>query len=157
MNHQVIAIDQSTSATKAMLFSAECKLLNRVNIEHHQYYPQQGWVEHDPVEIYNNTVEAIRKLIEQTQTDGCEFSLAITNQRETVVVEPSYRRACLQCRGRQCQRGAALCNALKEAGHEATVRAKSGLMIDPFFSATGVKWILDNVDGAAAAAAEVTC
>lgn len=154
MNHQVIAIDQSTSATKAMLFSAQCKLLNRVNIEHHQYYPRQGWVEHDPVEIYNNTIAAIRKLIGEKPDSGCEYSLAITNQRETVVVwnrhsgKPVYNAVVWQC-----QRGADLCKTLKDAGHEATVRAKSGLMIDPFFSATGVKWILDNVDGAAAAAA----
>lgn len=137
-----------------MLFSAQCKLLNRVNIEHHQYYPRQGWVEHDPVEIYNNTVAAIRKLIGEKPDSGCEYSLAITNQRETVVVwnrhsgKPIYNAVVWQC-----QRGADLCKTLKDAGHEATVRAKSGLMIDPFFSATGVKWILDNVDGAAAAAA----
>ncbi|MDE6393764.1 MAG: glycerol kinase, partial [Duncaniella sp.] len=64
MNHKIIAVDQSTSATKAMLFSGECKLLDRLNIEHHQYYPRHGWVEHDPTEIYNNTVKAITMLME---------------------------------------------------------------------------------------------
>lgn len=153
MDSKIIAIDQSTSATKAMLFSAECRLLKRVNIEHRQYYPRQGWVEHDPVEIYNNTVKAIATLLDGATESDTDYSLAITNQRETVVVwnrltgEPVYNAVVWQC-----QRGAELCRALKEAGHEETVRAKSGLMIDPFFSATGVKWILDNVDGASEAA-----
>lgn len=153
MNSKIIAIDQSTSATKAMLFSGECRLLRRVNVEHRQYYPAPGWVEHDPVEIYANTVKAIKTLLDGSPEEDVDYSLAITNQRETVVVwnrltgEPVYNAVVWQC-----QRGADLCRALKQAGHEAAVRAKSGLMIDPFFSATGVKWILDNVDGAADAA-----
>lgn len=156
MCHKIIAVDQSTSATKAMLFSGDCKLLDRLNIEHHQYYPCHGWVEHDPFEIYNNTVKAITLLMESVSKDeDCEYSLAITNQRETVVVwnrltgEPVYNAVVWQC-----QRGADLCRELKLAGHEPTVRAKSGLMIDPYFSATGVRWILDNVDGAADLAAK---
>lgn len=154
MNSKIIAIDQSTSATKAMLFSEECRLLKRVNIEHRQYYPRHGWVEHDPAEIYNNTVKAIATLLDGAPASDTGYSVAITNQRETVVVwnrltgEPVYNAVVWQC-----QRGAELCRELKEAGHEDTVRAKSGLMIDPFFSATGVKWILDNVDGASEAAA----
>lgn len=153
MNSKIIAIDQSTSATKAMLFSGECRLLRRVNVEHRQYYPAPGWVEHDPFEIYANTVKAIKTLLDGRPEEDVDYSLAITNQRETVVVwnrltgEPVYNAVVWQC-----QRGADLCRALKQAGHEAAVRAKSGLMIDPFFSATGVKWILDNVDGAADAA-----
>lgn len=154
MNNKIIAIDQSTSATKAMLFSGECRLLKRVNIEHRQYYPAPGWVEHNPVEIYANTVKAISTLLDGAPEAGTDYSLAITNQRETVVVwnrltgEPVYNAVVWQC-----QRGAELCNLLKQTGHEQVVRAKSGLMIDPFFSATGVKWVLDNVDGAAGAAA----
>lgn len=157
MNHKIIAIDQSTSATKAMLFSQDGKLLHRVNIEHHQYYPREGWVEHDAAEIYANTIEAIRRLMasEEVNSDECGYSLAITNQRETVVVwdrvtgDPIHNAVVWQC-----QRGAELCTKLKEMGHEETVRAKSGLMIDPYFSATGVKWILDNVDGASELAAK---
>ena len=153
MTNKVIAIDQSTSATKAMLFE-DYRLSNRVNIEHHQYYPRTGWVEHDPVEIYDNVVKAINVLLTGMDFSGAKWSLAITNQRETVVVwnrltgEPVHNAVVWQC-----QRGADLCRKLKEAGHEPTVRAKSGLMIDPYFSATGVKWILDNVEGAAEMAA----
>lgn len=150
MKNRVIAIDQSTSATKAMLFD-DCVLTKRVNIEHRQHYPRQGWVEHDPVEIYENTIQAIGILLEGIDLNSPEdsFSLAITNQRETVVVWnrvtglPVYNAVVWQC-----QRGAELCDKLREAGHEPTVKAKSGLKIDPYFSASGVKWILDNVEGA---------
>ena len=132
-----------------MLFE-NYRLSNRVNIEHHQYYPQTGWVEHDPAEIYDNVVKAIKVLLTGVELEGAKWSLAITNQRETVVVwnrltgEPVHNAVVWQC-----QRGADLCRKLKEEGYEPTVRAKSGLMIDPYFSATGVKWILDNVEGAA--------
>ena len=87
MISRIITIDQSTSATKAMLFSEDCELLHRVNIEHQQFYPQIGWVEHDAEEIYKNTIEAIHCLLEQEEVNGKDisYSLAITNQRETVV------------------------------------------------------------------------
>lgn len=150
MKNRVIAIDQSTSATKAMLF-ADCKLTKRVNLEHRQHYPRQGWVEHDPTEIFENTVKAIEILLEglDLNTPDITYSLAITNQRETVVVWsrrtglPVYNAVVWQC-----QRGTPLCEKLIADGYEATVRAKSGLKIDPYFSASGVKWILDNVEGA---------
>lgn len=131
-----------------MLFD-DYKLINRANVEHQQYYPRPGWVEHDPEEIYANTIKAIKTLMADVKTEGADWSLAITNQRETVVVwnrltgKPVYNAVVWQC-----QRGAQLCEELRQAGHEETVRAKSGLMIDPYFSATGVKWILDNVEGA---------
>ena len=88
MISKIITIDQSTSATKAMLFSESCELLHRVNIEHQQFYPQLGWVEHDAEEIYKNTIEAIHCLLEKEEVNGKDisYSLAITNQRETVVV-----------------------------------------------------------------------
>lgn len=154
MKNFIIAIDQSTSATKAMLFE-EGKLLRRVNIEHEQYYPRQGWVEHDPVEIYENTISAIKALLENCNLSSpvATYSLAITNQRETVVVWNS-KTGLPVCNAVvwQCQRGAEICESLRAAGHEPTIKAKSGLMIDPYFSASGVKWILDNVDGAQASA-----
>ena len=81
---KIIAVDQSTSSTKAMLFNSKCQMVDRCNVDHKQYYPQAGWVEHDAQEIYSNTVEAIKRLVERDPTG--HFSLAITNQRETVVV-----------------------------------------------------------------------
>ena len=82
MISRIITIDQSTSATKAMLFSEDCELLHRVNIEHQQFYPQIGWVEHDAEEIYKNTIEAIHCLLEQEEVNGKDisYSIAITKR-----------------------------------------------------------------------------
>ena len=154
MKNYILAIDQSTSATKAILFDEGCKLVGRVNVEHKQYYPAAGWVEHDAEEIYRNTVEAIRRLMAEGHLqEGDRCSLAITNQRETVVVwNAETGKPVSNAVVWQCQRGAEICRALKEAGHEKTFLAKSGLLIDPYFSASGVKWILDHVEGAREAA-----
>ena len=147
MISKIITIDQSTSATKAMLFSESCELLHRVNIEHQQFYPQLGWVEHDAEEIYKNTIEAIHCLLEKEEVNGKDisYSLAITNQRETVVVwnkrtgKPVYHAVVWQC-----QRGAAICKELKDKGYSELVQRKTGLLIDPYFSASGAKWIGDS-------------
>lgn len=154
MSRYILAVDQSTSATKAILFDEACRLINRVNIEHKQYYPQAGWVEHDAEEIYTNMIEAIGRLLRETEVEAAaEFSLAITNQRETVVVwEAATGKPIGKAVVWQCQRGAEICRALKEAGHEKTFLAKSGLLIDPYFSASGVKWLLDHTPGAREAA-----
>lgn len=149
MKNYIIAIDQSTSATKAILFDEGCRLMGRVNVEHKQYYPKAGWVEHDAEEIYRNTIEAIRSLMAKgLAEEGASYSLAITNQRETVVVwDAETGKPVSNAVVWQCQRGAEICRQLKEAGHEKTFLKKSGLLIDPYFSASGVKWILDNVEG----------
>ena len=144
----IIAIDQSTSATKAMLWNEECHLVYRANVPHQQYYPQAGWVEHDAEEIYDNVVKAISQLPLQT-ADRESLSLAITNQRETVVVwnrltgKPIHHAVVWQC-----MRGAEFCNELKSKGYGDMVQEKSGLLIDPYFAASGAKWLLDNVPGA---------
>lgn len=149
MKTYIIAIDQSTSATKAMLFSEKCEMLRRVNVVHKQYYPKAGWVEHDPEEIYQNVLKAIEGLLKEEKTLDASYSLAITNQRETVVVwdkttgKPVYNAVVWQC-----MRGADICNQLKEDGYGPMVQEKSGLLIDPYFAASGAKWILDNVEGA---------
>lgn len=158
MNY-IIAIDQSTSSTKAMLFDEQCKMLARCNVDHKQYYPQTGWVEHDAEEIYGNMVEAIRRLLSSTEsaagTSPCQkrpedtYSLAITNQRETVVVwSKSTGKPISNAVVWQDTRGAELCRQLRAAGKTEMVLGKSGLLIDPNFSASGVKWLLDNVANA---------
>lgn len=152
MNY-IISIDQSTSATKAVVFDEKCHLVCRKNVPHRQYYPKPGWVEHDAEEIYRNTVEAIREVVEATRGEGASYSLAITNQRETVVVwnrrtgKPVYNAVVWQC-----QRGEEICNSLKERGYTDFIRERSGLIIDPYFAASGAKWILDNVEDARTAA-----
>ena len=145
-----LVIDQSTSATKAMLFDEKESLVARTSIDHKQYYPQPGWVEHDPAEILENTYKSAEQVIKTNNIDRNDItSMAITNQRETVVVwdrrtgRPVYNAVVWQC-----NRGTAICEYLIARGHEPAVTAKTGLIINPYFSASGVKWILDNVPGA---------
>ena len=150
MNY-IIAIDQSTSSTKALLFDEQCKVLARTNVDHKQYYPQMGWVEHDAEEIYQNMIEAIRQLMEdgRCQKENVTFSLAITNQRETAVVwNKTTGKPIANAVVWQDTRGAELCRQLRAEGKAEMVMAKSGLLIDPNFSASGIKWLLDNTDGA---------
>lgn len=149
-----LAIDQSTSATKAMLFDEKATLKARVSVDHKQYYPKPGWVEHDPEEILRNTYQSIEQVLQKAAVALADIaSVAITNQRETVVVwdkrtgKPVYNAVVWQC-----NRGTQICEDLIALGHEPTVTGKTGLIINPYFSASGVKWILDNVEGARDAA-----
>ena len=149
MKNYIIAIDQSTSATKAMLFNEQCEMLRRVNKAHQQYYPKAGWVEHDAEEIYNNTLWVVKELLKDENLKENNYSLAITNQRETVVVwDKTTGKPVCNAVVWQCMRGAEICNQLKEAGYGKMVQEKSGLLIDPYFSASGAKWILDHIEGA---------
>ena len=150
MAERIIAIDQSTSSTKALLFDEQCRIVARTNVDHKQYYPQTGWVEHDAEEIYANMIEAIRQLV-KGQAAGANdlYSLAITNQRETAVVwNKATGRPIANAVVWQDTRGAELCRMLRSQGHAKRVFDKSGLLIDPNFSASGVKWLLDNIKGA---------
>jgi glycerol kinase len=151
MAQRIIAIDQSTSSTKALLFDEQCRLLARTNVDHKQYYPQTGWVEHDAEEIYQNMIEAIRQLLEVSgeRLEVGEYSLCLTNQRETAVVwNKATGKPIANAVVWQDTRGAELCRQLRAAGKAEMVMQKSGLLIDPNFSASGVKWLLDNVEGA---------
>lgn len=146
----IIAIDQSTSSTKALLFDEQCHVVARTNVDHKQYYPQTGWVEHDAEEIYQNMIVAIRQFPlfqERVEEEVC--SLCITNQRETVVVwDKTTGKPIAHAVVWQDTRGAELCRQLRAEGKSDLVMAKSGLLIDPNFSASGVKWLLDNIPGA---------
>ncbi len=142
----ILAIDQSTSGTKAVLFNDKAELVHRETIEHKQYYPKPGWVEHDPEEIYHNTLKVIQSVIEKSGTDSDSIKcLSISNQRETVLAwdkktgKPVYNAVVWQC-----MRGEEKCRKLKEAGHEELIRKKTGLIIDPYFSASGISWILNS-------------
>ena len=158
MTNYIISIDQSTSSTKALLFDEQCRLLARSSADHRQYYPQTGWVEHDAEEIYNNMIVAIRQLMAQPlpspsgEGQGAgpvTYSLAITNQRETVVVwNRKTGRPIANAVVWQDTRGAELCRELRSLGYSHLVMERSGLLIDPNFSASAVKWLLDNTPGA---------
>ena len=163
MNY-IIAIDQSTSSTKALLFDEQCHVLARTNVDHKQYYPKTGWVEHDAEDIYQNMIEAIRTLSNFPCLGGEQdsspkqgmlggVSLCITNQRETAVVWNKLTgKPIANAVVWQDTRGVELCRQLKTDGKAEMVMQKSGLLIDPNFSASGVKWLLDNVEGAREAA-----
>ena len=156
----IISIDQSTSSTKALLFDEEGNLLARSHVDHQQYYPQEGWVEHDAEEIYDNMVKAIgdlplngeplRTTIHQSEEGIGSFSLSITNQRETVVVwNKETGKPIANAVVWQDTRGAELCRLLRQDEQIARmVMEKSGLLIDPNFSASGVRWLLDNIANA---------
>ena len=155
MVQRIIAIDQSTSSTKALLFDEQCKVVARTNVDHKQYYPQTGWVEHDAEEIYQNMIEAIRMLMSDVrcQKEDVTFSIALTNQRETAVVwNKATGKPIANAVVWQDTRGAELCRQLRADGKAEMVMTKSGLLIDPNFSASGVKWLLDNIEGARDAA-----
>ena len=149
MNY-VISVDQSTQSTKAFLFTEAGEPVASAARSHEQIYPREGWVEHDPELLYANTVAVIREVA--GHADG-PCSLALTNQRETVVVwnRQTGRPVCNAVVW-QCMRGRDICEALKAAGHGPLVKERTGLLIDPYFSASGVRWILDNVEGAREAA-----
>lgn len=150
MSQRIIAIDQSTSSTKALLFDDQCRLLARTNVDHQQYYPQTGWVEHDAEEIYRNMVEAIHQLVgDEAKTGQHTYSIAITNQRETAVVwNKTTGHPIANAVVWQDTRGIDCCNDLRQRGMTEMVMQRSGLLIDPNFSASGVKWLLDHIDGA---------
>lgn len=146
----IIAIDQSTSGTKAMVVDKYGKVIARSNKEHQQYYPNPGWVEQDPLEIYNNVKIAIKDVINKLSFPTSYIkAISITNQRETVIVwdketgKPIYNAIVWQCR-----RTSDMCMRLKNQGVEKLIKSKTGLLLNPYFSATKVKWILDNVEGA---------
>ncbi len=146
----VIAVDQSTQSTKAFLFREDGTLVASSSLLHDQIYPREGWVEHDPEILYRHTVAVIREVA--AKADG-PVSIALTNQRETVVVwnKETGKPVCNAVVW-QCMRGKDICDKLKADGKSALVKERTGLLIDPYFSASGVKWILDHVPGAREAA-----
>jgi glycerol kinase len=142
----LLAIDQSTSATKAVLFDAEGRVLDRASREHRQIYPQPGWVEHDAEEIWQNVLAVIRDVAARNHGPLAALAgLSLTNQRETVLVfERATGRPLHNAIVWQCRRGDPLCQQLREEGCEPQVRSKTGLKIDSYFSASKLKWLIAN-------------
>ena len=142
----IVAIDQSTSATKALLFDTHGYLLDRTSLEHKQHYPKPGWVEHDAEEIYQNTLQSLRTLLNKHhELKNDLLCLSITNQRETIVVfergtgKPLYKAIVWQCR-----RGEPICERLIQAGHSEQVQALTGLKIDTYFPASKITWLCET-------------
>ncbi|MET1025204.1 MAG: glycerol kinase GlpK [Pseudoxanthomonas sp.] len=150
----VLAIDQGTTSSRAILFDHDGRIAGMAQREFEQIFPQPGWVEHNPREIMTSVYTTITELLNNANVDINDIaSIGITNQRETAVVwdkqtgQPVYNAIVWQSRQTKD-----ICEELKKAGHEDMVRAKTGLLIDAYFSGTKVKWILDRVEGARARA-----
>lgn len=149
-NKYIMALDQGTTSARCILYDRQGRQVSVAQKEFRQIYPQAGWVEHDPMEIWSTQIGVAQEAL--LKIDGTYENIdaiGITNQRETTVVwdrhtgEPVYNAIVWQCR-----RTAEYCDGLKEKGLEASFRSKTGLLIDPYFSGTKLRWILEHVDGA---------
>jgi len=146
----ILALDQGTTSSRAIVFGADLGIRGLAQREFAQHYPASGWVEHDPEDIWRTTVETARQAISGAGfTAGDIAAVGITNQRETCIIwdrrtsQPIHRAIVWQDR-----RTADSCRRLKEEGQEPAVTAKTGLLLDPYFSATKIAWLLDHVEGA---------
>ncbi len=146
----VVALDQGTTSSRAILFNEKGGIELVRQKEFTQYFPKSGWVEHDPEEIWTTQFEVFRSLINDAGVDLKDIEgIGITNQRETTVVwEASSGNPIYPAIVWQDKRTSDYCESLKEAGHEVSIRKKTGLVIDSYFSGTKVHWILENVKGA---------
>lgn len=150
MDSYILAIDQGTTSSRAILFDKNAGIVASAGQEFQQYYPKSGWVEHDPEEIWLSVLLTLRKVLDTAAIDAKQIaSVGITNQRETLVVwdrktgKPIHNAIVWQDR-----RTASVCADLKASGQEDAVHEKTGLTLDPYFSATKLAWILDNVPDA---------
>ncbi len=146
----ILALDQGTTSTRAILFNKKGEIVHSSQKEFTQFFPQPGWVEHDANEIWGSVLSVIASVLSEAEVQPEAIaSIGITNQRETAVVwdkhtgKPIYHAIVWQSR-----QTATICDQLKEEGHDDLFRSKTGLLIDPYFSGTKVKWILDHVEGA---------
>lgn len=146
----ILSLDQGTTSSRAILFNEGGEMMSSAQKEFKQYYPKPGWVEHDPAEIWNTQLEVARAAIEKSGISAENVAaIGITNQRETTILwdkrngKPVHNAIVWQCR-----RTAPTCDSLKEAGWADKIREKTGLLIDAYFSATKIRWILQNVPAA---------
>ena len=141
----ILAIDQSTSATKVILFDTQGRVVARASREHRQIYPQPGWVEHDAEEIWRNVLAVIREIAANPAQISDLLCLSITNQRETFVVfDRATGRPLHNAIVWQCRRGDPVCQELRNAGQEEQIQNKTGLKLDTYFSGSKLKWLVEN-------------
>ena len=150
----ILAMDQGTTSSRAIIFDADYSVVAQAQQEFTQHFPDSGWVEHNAADIWHTSLDTARTALKEAGIEPQQIAgIGITNQRETTLLwdrhsgEPIYNAIVWQDR-----RTADYCNQLKQQGHEAMVSNKTGLLLDPYFSATKIAWILDNVDGARARA-----
>ncbi|MDQ2067043.1 glycerol kinase GlpK [Xinfangfangia sp. CPCC 101601] len=156
----ILAIDQGTTSSRAIIFKADDKgalqPLASAQAEFKQHFPNSGWVEHEPADLWSTTASTARAALEKARLHGADIAaIGITNQRETTLLwdratgQPLHRAIVWQDR-----RSAAICDTLREAGHEALITSRTGLLLDPYFSGTKLKWLLDEIPGARERAAK---
>ncbi|MFO7818768.1 MAG: FGGY family carbohydrate kinase, partial [Halanaerobacter sp.] len=150
MGDYILSIDQGTTSSRAIVFDQAGEEVSVAQKEFTQYYPNPGWVEHDANEIWGTTIGVIADALGKADITADEIDgIGITNQRETTVVwdaetgKPIHNAIVWQDR-----RTAGICDDIEEQGLKVTIQAKTGLILDAYFSGTKIKWILDNVDGA---------
>ena len=150
MPSYILAIDQGTTSSRAIMFNDSGEILGVAQEEFTQYFPQDGWVEHDVEEIWNTTIKVVNEVIASTGIAAGDIAaIGIANQRETTVLwDKSTGKEIYRAIVWQDRRTADYCDQLKSEGLEAMVTEKTGLLLDPYFSGTKVRWLLDNVDGA---------
>jgi len=149
MKKYIMALDQGTTSSRCILFEKDGTIASLVQREFPQIFPKEGWVEHDPMIIWSTQIAALTEAFLKLGADWDEISgIGITNQRETIVLwdrktgVPVYNAIVWQCR-----RTADYCKSLEKKGYAKLIKSKTGLLIDPYFSASKIKWILDNIDG----------
>lgn len=150
MEKYILSFDAGTTSSRAIIFNKKGQIINVAQKEFQQIYPKAGWVEHDPMEIWASQSGVAREVLEMSAIRPDQIvGIGITNQRETTLVwdkntgKPVYNAIVWQCR-----RTASYCERLKEKGWIDKIRDKTGLVLDAYFSATKIAWILDNVEGA---------
>ena len=150
MEKYLMALDQGTTSSRCIIFNREGEIVSVAQKEFQQYYPQSGWVEHDPMEIWSTQMGVAREALERLGITSRDIAaLGITNQRETTILwdretgEPIYPAIVWQCR-----RTADICEKLEIKGYGDMIFRKTGLKVDAYFSATKIQWILNHVDGA---------
>jgi glycerol kinase len=150
METYVAALDQGTTSSRAILFNRDGAIVSRAQHPFRQIYPQPGWVEHDPMEIWATEKRALAEAVDAAHIDPKQIAaLGITNQRETAVLwERATGRPVCNAIVWQCRRTAAICDRMKAEGLAAAVEEKTGLLIDAYFSGTKIQWMLDHVPGA---------
>ena len=154
MNGHVLVIDQGTTSTRCMVFGPGMEVVSRAQTEFPQLYPQPGWVEHDPEDLWLTTMSTATEAMAAARLNGSDITaIGITNQRETTIVwDRRTGRPIANAIVWQDRRTVAACEALAAAGHSPMVNRRTGLRLDPYFSATKIAWLLDTIDGARARA-----
>lgn len=154
MEKFILALDQGTTGTTVCVLNSQAKMLAAINSEHPQIYPKPGWVEHDPEAIWRTVVDGIEKCLNKAGVKGSQIaSIGITNQRETVVLwNKKSGKTLHNAIVWQCRRTTEFCNSLKKSAKAKTIKKKTGLVVDPYFSGSKIRWLLDHVKGARTAA-----